>query len=314
MSKKAKKAVKKDNTDAVSQELDALLSALLVMARHEDLLGSHDMTSEAVIPESLQVKGVYLAKGRGVVAGLSLLGEVFSTFAGGDHGAAEVRLLVHDGASVVPGTVLAEVRGSARLLLAAERTSLNLLCHLSGVATATAEYSKLVEGTRANIYDTRKTTPGMRLLEKWAVSVGGGHNHRMGLWDGVLIKDNHLALAGTSITAAVKSAKRRVAGLTGRRKLVEVEVVDVMGLREAIAAGADIVMLDNFKPAAAAGAVKLARRLARKRGKPVEIEISGGVNLKTVRAYAEAQPDRISVGALTHSAPALDISLEMERI
>jgi nicotinate-nucleotide pyrophosphorylase (carboxylating) len=315
VSKAAGKSVgtRLDGEEAVAHELNLLVGKLLAAARHEDLLGAGDLTSEAIIPRGLQVRGTYLAKAPGVVAGLVLLPDVFRTFCAGKD-LLSFRPLVSDGTRVGAGSKLAEVRGPARSVLAAERTGLNLLCHLSGVATLTADYVARTAGTGARIYDTRKTVPGLRLLEKWAVSVGGGCNHRMGLWDSVLIKDNHLALVGTSIGDAVRKAKVRVRGLSGRRRLVEVEVTDLAGLREALAAGADIVMLDNFTPDRAAIAVKLARQLASKRGRPVEIEISGGVTLETVRAYARANPDRISVGALTHSAPAMDISLELERV
>jgi nicotinate-nucleotide pyrophosphorylase (carboxylating) len=266
-------------------------------------LGGGDVTSKAVIPKSLRVKGHYLAKESGIVAGLGVLDRVFREFGPG----VRVRRLVRDGSRVRPGRRLANVSGPARTVLAAERLSLNLLCHLSGVATLTAQYVDRTRGTRARIYDTRKTTPGMRALEKYAVLCGGGCNHRMGLYDAVIIKDNHLAMVGCSPGEAVRRAKKTT------RRPVEVEVTDERGLEEAIAAGADVVMLDNFKPAGAKRATQLARRLARKRGRPVEIEISGGISLRTARAYARANPDRISVGALTHSAPALDISLELER-
>ncbi len=312
MSKGSGKPVEKRLEEDVCRELNLLVGTLLAAAKHEDLLGEGDLTSEAIIPGGLRVKGHYLAKASGVVAGMALLPDVFAVFCGEDDEVA-VRPFVPDGARVKAGTRLAEVAGPGRAVLAGERTGLNLLCHLSGVATLTAEYVKRTAGTSAKIYDTRKTTPGMRLLEKWAVSIGGGMNHRMGLWDGVLIKDNHLALVGASIGEAVHRARERVRGLPGRRSLVEVEVTSLAGVREALSSGADIVMLDNFTPARAAIAVKLARKLARGRGRPVEIEISGGVNLKTVRAFARANPDRISIGALTHSAPAMDISLELER-
>jgi nicotinate-nucleotide pyrophosphorylase (carboxylating) len=281
---------------------------LLRLAVAEDL-GAGDVTSEAIIPKGRRVRGFYVAKGRGVVAGLPFVADVFDAFGKG----VKVRLLAEDGLEVRPGAKLAEVRGPARTILSGERLSLNLLCHLSGVATLTAQYVKRTAGTRARIYDTRKTTPGLRHLEKYAVVVGGGLNHRLGLHDAVLMKDNHLALAGTSITGAVERARKHTKRMKWYKKSVEVEVTNLAGLAEAVRAGADIVMLDNFTPARAAAAVKRARALAKERGRPVEIEISGGVNLKNVRAYARANPDRISVGALTHSAPALDISLELER-
>jgi nicotinate-nucleotide pyrophosphorylase (carboxylating) len=313
MSKRSGKAGGKRLQPDVSGEINALVKRMLLAARHEDLLHDGDLTSAALIPRGLRVRGIFVAKARGVVAGLALLPDVFSVFCGAKDRVA-VRPLASDGAPVEPGTKLAEVLGPARAVLAAERTGLNLLCHLSGVATLTADFVARIAGTEARIYDTRKTTPGLRILEKWAVSVGGGMNHRLGLWDGVLIKDNHLALVGTSIGEAVRLARKRVRGLSGRGRLVEVEVTDLAGLREALSAGADIVMLDNFTPAHAAIAVKLARKLAAKRGRPAEIEISGGVNLETVRSFAKAGPDRISVGALTHSAPAMDVSLELERV
>lgn len=279
------------------------LAQLLNLAAVEDL-GRGDITSQAIIPEKLLVHGYYLAKADGVVAGVGILDSVFRAFGPG----VRVRPRVGDGDRVRAGVRLAEVCGPARTVLAGERLSLNLLCRLSGIASLTAEYVKLVRGTRARIYDTRKTTPALRWLERQAVAAGGGCNHRFGLHDAVLIKDNHLALTGQSPAEAVRRARRVT------RRPVEVEVVDLAGLEEAVKAGVDVVMLDNFPPPRVAGAVRLARRLAAQRGRRVEIEVSGGVNLKTVRAYARANPDRISIGALTHSAPALDISLELERV
>jgi nicotinate-nucleotide pyrophosphorylase (carboxylating) len=279
------------------------LAQLLKLSVVEDL-GRGDLTSKAVVPKGLRVSGHYIAKAEGVIAGVGLIGRVFREFGRG----VEVAELVKDGARVRSGKRLAKISGPARAVLAGERLSLNLLCHLSGIATLTARFVEKTRGTRARIFDTRKTTPGMRLLEKYAVACGGGTNHRIGLFDAVLIKDNHLALVGYSPAEAVGRARKTTT------KPVEVEVTDLSGLEEAVAAGADIVMLDNFKPARAKLAVKLARKLAKKRGRSVEIEISGGINLKTVRKYALTAPDRISVGALTHSAPSLDISLELERL
>ncbi len=279
------------------------LAQLLRLSVVEDL-GRGDVTSKALVPKSLRVIGHYLAKAEGVIAGVGLLGRVFREFGRG----VKVTELVKDGARVRRGNRLAKIIGPARTVLAGERLSLNLLCHLSGIATLTARFVERTKGTRARIFDTRKTTPGMRLLEKYAVACGGGANHRIGLFDAVLIKDNHLALVGFSPAEAVRRARKVT------RKPVEVEVTDLSGLEEAVAAGADVVMLDNFKPGQAKRAVKLARESARKRGRTVEIEISGGIDLKTVRKYAQAEPDRISVGALTHSAPTLDISLELEGV
>jgi nicotinate-nucleotide pyrophosphorylase (carboxylating) len=199
--------------------------------------------------------------------------------------------------------VLAEVEGAARPILAAERVALNLLMRLSGIATLTSRYAKVVEGTGVRITDTRKTTPGLRLLEKAAVRAGGGTNHRAGLDDGVLIKDNHLALAG-GVAGAVRKARTNSPHLMK----VEVEVENLQMLEKAIEAGADAILLDNMTPEE----VREAVGLARKESPGVLMEVSGGVDLRTVRSYAEAGPDLISVGALTHSAPAADISLEVE--
>jgi nicotinate-nucleotide pyrophosphorylase (carboxylating) len=261
------------------------------------------VTCKACVPKSLRVEGCYVAKAGGVIAGMGVLDAVFRRYGR----SVEVEELVRDGTRVRPGRRLASVRGPARTVLAGERLSLNLLCHLSGVATLTARFVEKTKGTRARIYDTRKTTPGMRLLEKHAVRCGGGVNHRMGLFDAVLVKDNHLALADCSPAEAVRRARQAV------DLPIEVEVTDLAGLDEAVTAGADVVMLDNFTPARAARAVTRAREAARRLRRKIEIEVSGGVDLRTVRRYALAGPDRISVGALTHSAPALDISLELAR-
>ncbi|MHC4917576.1 MAG: carboxylating nicotinate-nucleotide diphosphorylase [Planctomycetota bacterium] len=278
------------------------LTQVLKSAVVEDL-GGGDVTSKAVIPKHLRVKGHYLVKAKGVVAGLGLLSRVFRAFGPG----VRLRQLVRDGAKVSPGRKIASITGPARTVLAGERLSLNLLCHLSGIATLTARFVTETRGTRARIFDTRKTTPGLRHLEKYAVAAGGGANHRMGLFDQVLIKDNHLALAKITPGEAVRIAAGRA------RRPIEVEVTSLAGMEEAIAAGADVVMLDNFGPARVARAVKRARNVARRLRRKVEIEVSGGVTLRNVRRYALANPDRISIGALTHSAPALDISLELER-
>jgi nicotinate-nucleotide pyrophosphorylase (carboxylating) len=206
-----------------------------------------------------------------------------------------------DGAHLAPGDHLAVIGGSARSLLRAERTALNFLQHLSGIATATAEAVRLLHGTGVRLLDTRKTTPGMRRLEKYAVSVGGGQNHRNGLWDHYLVKDNHVDIAG-GVRAAVEAARRHRQGHPERG--LEVEVRNLAELAEAIDSGVDRVMLDNFSPAAATEA------MATVRGR-CEVEISGGVTLDNLRAYAAAHPDFISLGFLTHSAPALDLSMTL---
>jgi len=203
---------------------------------------------------------------------------------------------------VAAGAVVATVRGRARAILTGERTALNFLQRLSGIATAASRYAAALEGTGARLLDTRKTAPGMRALEKRAVALGGGANHRMGLWDMALVKDNHIAAAG-GVARAVERVKAARPDLA-----VEVEVTTLDGLREALAAGADRVMLDNMSEADMRDAVRAARAAPR----PPEIEISGGVSLENVRALASLRPDFISVGAVTHSAPALDLSLTLE--
>lgn len=216
----------------------------------------------------------------------------------------EVRFtaLVDEGDAMRAKIALAEVEGPARSILAAERVALNLLMRLSGIATLTWRYVEAVEGTETAITDTRKTTPGLRVLEKAAVRAGGGTNHRSGLDDGVLIKDNHLALAG-GVAEAVRKVRMRASHLLK----VEVEIEDLDQLREALDAGADAILLDNMTPEEVRSAVEIARG----RDPGVLIEVSGGIDLETVRRYAGAGPDLISVGALTHSAPAVDITLDV---
>ena len=274
------------------------LNDVVRRALAEDV-GRGDVTSEATVPTNVRAYARFVAREELVAAGLDAARVVFEQV-GGD----EVRFtaLVADGEVVPAGGVLAEAEGSARRILTAERVSLNFLMRLSGVATLTRQYVSAVEGTSARITDTRKTTPGLRTLEKAAVRAGGGTNHRSGLDDGVLIKDNHLALAG-GVTEAVRRAREAVPHLLK----VEVEVEDVSALREALTAGADVVLLDNMAPEQVRGAAAIARAEA----PHVVLEVSGGVNLATVRAYAEAGVDLISVGALTHSARSVDVSLDM---
>jgi nicotinate-nucleotide pyrophosphorylase (carboxylating) len=258
-------------------------------------IGSGDVTSEAVMDEERTAAAAILVKRPGVVCGLDAAETVFRVL---DPDVGFERLLA-DGDRVddVPAEA-ARVEGSARALLTAERTALNLLGRLSGIATLTSRYVDAVSGTGAEILDTRKTTPGLRGLEKHAVRCGGGRNHRLGLDDGILIKDNHLRLAG-----GVRVAVDRIRA-TGTELPVEVEAETLDDVREALAAGADIVLLDNMTPDELRAAVDLNRGRAK-------LEASGGVSLETVRAIAETGVDFVSVGALTHSAPSLDISMEV---
>ncbi len=274
---------------------------LLARALEEDI-GAGDLTSQACLPENARARGRFVAKQAMVVAGVELLSLVYSVRAGGD--AAVVELKHASGRKVRNGALLAAVAGPARLLLECERVALNFLCHLSGVATLTRRFVEAVAGTGVKIRDTRKTMPGLRYLEKLAVAAGGGTNHRMGLYDAVLIKENHAAAAG-----GIRKALRAVHSTLGGRPEgeVEVEVRNLEELEEALRAGARCVLLDNFSLDAVHQAMAMASGRAR-------VEVSGGVTLENVRAYAEAGPDFISVGALTHSAPAADITFLLDAI
>ena len=262
-------------------------------------MGRGDITTQSTLMRSQSAKGRFIAKEAMVVCGLEAAESVFSTL----DSQQQIEAFVSDGDEVEAGKVVARTSGFADVLLAGERLALNLMQRLSGIATLTREYVRAVEGTRAQIVDTRKTTPGLRMLEKYAVLTGGARNHRFGLDDGVLIKDNHIALAG-GVATAVGRARKAV----GHLHKIEVEVSKESDLREAIEAGADIIMLDNRTPEETHQLVELSRRLAPQ----VLIESSGGITLETVRAYAEAGVDLISVGALTHSARAMDISFKIQ--
>jgi nicotinate-nucleotide pyrophosphorylase (carboxylating) len=265
---------------------------------NEDI-GRGDITTQATVMRSQSAKGRFIAKESMVVAGLEAAEAVFSTL----DAQQQIEAFVSDGDEVEAGKVIARTAGFADVLLAGERLALNLMQKLSGIATQTRRFVNAVEGTGAQIVDTRKTTPGLRMLEKYAVATGGGRNHRFGLDDGVLIKDNHIALAG-GVATAVERARKAV----GHLHKVEVEVSRERDLRDALEAGADILLLDNQTPEETRRLVEIARSL-----KPdVLLESSGGITLENVRAYAEAGVDLISVGALTHSARAVDISFKIQ--
>jgi nicotinate-nucleotide pyrophosphorylase (carboxylating) len=268
---------------------DTLLSAL-----REDI-GSGDLTSRATIPATARATARYTTKEDLVVAGIPVVQEIVRLI----DPALEFKALVSDGGAVSAGIPLAEIRGAARSILIAERTSLNLLQRMCGIATLTRRYVDRVRGTRARIVDTRKTAPGLRSLDKYAVSCGGGLNHRTGLFDGVLIKNNHLAFH-SSVAHALQEARQNL----GHLVKVEVEVRDVQQLQVALTAGADVVLLDNFTPAETRRAVDIVA------GR-IPIESSGGITLDTVRDFAEAGVDYISIGALTHSVAAVDIHLRV---
>jgi nicotinate-nucleotide pyrophosphorylase (carboxylating) len=271
-----------------------LLQDTLLAALREDL-GSGDLTSQATISVNARATGRYVAKEACVIAGVEVAEEIARLV---DEDL-QFEILAVDGTSVSPGTALAEVRGEARSVLIVERTSLNFLQRMCGIATLTRRYVDRIQGTRARIVDTRKTVPGLRILDKYAVSCGGGMNHRMGLFDGVLIKNNHLAFH-SSVGDAIQHARR---GL-GHLVKIEVEVSDLEQLQSALAAGADVILLDNFT------AAETRKALAIVAGR-VPVESSGGITLETVRDFAEAGVDYISIGALTHSVPSVDIHLRV---
>jgi nicotinate-nucleotide pyrophosphorylase (carboxylating) len=260
----------------------------------------HDVTTEALVPAEQTGRGVIMAKAEGVLAGLPMAEAVFRAV---DPSLAW-RPLAAEGARVSPGQAVAEVEGPLAAILRAERVALNYLTHLSGVATATARLVEAVAGTSCRLRDTRKTTPGLRTLEKYAVRVGGGQNHRFTLADAVLVKDNHLAALrarGLGIADAVRLAREAAPP----EMRVQIEVTSVEEAREALAAGAHELLLDNMSPEEMLQVVGLAR------GQAV-LEASGGITLASARGVAETGVDYISVGAITHSAPALDMSLEVE--
>lgn len=264
---------------------------ILRRALEEDIRAG-DITSEACVPAARLARGVFVAREPMVLAGLELLAPIYELRGGVEELALERR----EGDAVETDTVAARVRGRARTLLECERTALNFLQRLSGVATAANQYVRAVAGTGCRILDTRKTTPGLRLLEKMASAAGGAANHRFGLWDAILIKNNHIAAAGGIAPALAAALQKGVP--------VEIEVRSIAEIDEALAAGATRLLLDNFTPETAAEAV---RHIAGR----ATVELSGGITLATVRAFAEAGADFISVGAITHSARAMDLNFRL---
>jgi nicotinate-nucleotide pyrophosphorylase (carboxylating) len=272
----------------------------------EDLAGGIDVTSVATVPLTQRSIASFGSRANGTVAGIDVACAVIQMACGEHVGTFDQ--LVADGDTVNPGDVIMRVTAPTQLLLTAERTALNLLCHLSGVATATAKWVTAVEGTGAVIRDTRKTTPGLRLLEKYAVRCGGGQNHRMSLSDAALVKDNHVASAGGVVEAfrAVREMNSQIP--------IEVEVDTLTQLREVITAGANLVLLDNMSPDVMREAVAIARDHEKSSGHTVLLEASGGLTLDKARAVAETGVHYISVGGLTHSSPILDIGLDLETV
>ena len=273
---------------------DLLIEPVVRAALAEDLGRAGDITSQACVDPEARLQVQFAVRQAGVIAGLDCARLAMAAMDPTLRFSAQRR----DGDQVGAGEALARVEGNARAILAAERTALNLLGRLSGVATLTRAYVDAVAGTRVKIVDTRKTTPGLRMLEKYAVRCGGGVNHRFGLDDAILIKDNHVAAAG-----GVGRALERARASAGHLVQVEVEVDSLGQLDEALAGQADVIMLDNFS-------LDDLREAVRRTAGRVRLEASGGVNLQTVRAIAETGVDVISVGALTHSAAVLDIGLD----
>jgi nicotinate-nucleotide pyrophosphorylase (carboxylating) len=272
--------------------------AILDLALAEDI-GTGDVTTLATVPAGTHARGTLVAKSSGVISGVDVAAAVFHRV----NPTVAYLPRLGDGSRVEPGHAIAEIAGLAHSLLTAERVALNFLQRLSGVATLTARYVGATAGTKAKVVDTRKTTPGLRILEKAAVRHGGGHNHRFGLADGVLIKDNHLAALGAPGPGRVRRAVELARVRAPHTLRIEIEVTSLPEAEEAVVAGADVILLDNMDVPALRQAVELVAGRAL-------LEASGGVTLETVRAVAETGVDLISIGALTHSAPALDISLE----
>lgn len=268
-------------------KLREMLNAFLI----EDI-GTDDLTSSAIFPAGQIGEGTFIAKGDGVLAGSAIISETFKLL----DPAIEVDLHIEDGTAVGPGTCIASVKGPVHQLLAGERVILNLIQRMSGIATMTKKCADLLDDPSIRILDTRKTTPGLRLLEKYAVRVGGGSNHRFGLHDGIMIKDNHIAFCG-SITEAVKRAK----SYAGHMVKIEVETESAEQVEEAVAAGADVIMFDNQSP-------KGVRKLVPLVPDHIWTEASGGISIDNLAGYRNSGVNGISIGALTHSVCSLDIS------
>src|SRR5512137_309151 len=274
--------------------MEHLIRKLIEEALFEDI-GPGDVTSDAVIPEEASATAEIIAKQYLVLAGVLIAREVFRKL----DPWVQFTPLAHDGGRVPSGSIIAQVQGRTRMLLAGERVALNLMQHLSGIATTTARFVDALKGSRAEILDTRKTLPGLRALEKYAVRMGGGRNHRFGLYDGILIKDNHIKAAG-GIIKAMAGIRKKVHPLLK----IEVEVKTLDEVREALAAGATMLLLDNMPPNLMKQAVNIV-------GGRVLVEASGNVTLENIKAIAATGVDFISSGSLTHSAPAADISMKI---
>ena len=270
-------------------------------------IGKGDITTRILFPGAKKVKAIILAKEKGVIAGLPIAKLVFKSI---DKKIAFIPLL-KEGEETKRNQIVAKITGNCKTILAGERTALNFLAHLSGIATLTARFVEQTKSYNVKIMDTRKTTPGLRLLEKYAVKVGGGKNHRFGLYAAILIKDNHLKVQSSQLKpqSKIKAIKEvlRLAKRKAKKMKVEVEVENYQEARAAITSGADIIMLDNISPKMIKKIIKSAENLPKR----PTFEVSGGINLKNINRFASLEIDRISIGALTHSAPALDLGLDI---
>jgi len=282
------------------------LAALVHRAREEDMSPAPvDLTSEWTVPQQAQAVAVIRARGTGVLAGAATLPTVAAAY----DLSLKLADLLPDASPLAPGDVVVHLRGPLRSLLAMERVALNFLTHLSGIATLTRQYVDAVAGTRARIYDTRKTLPGLRGIEKYAVVCGGGCSHRLGLYDAVLVKDNHVAhLSLEELPGVVRRVVETARSAAATPRFVQVEVDTLQQLRAVLPCGVHAVLLDNMPPEVMRQAVRMRDELAPR----VELEASGGVSLATVRKIAETGVERISIGALTHSAPAVDLGMDIE--
>jgi nicotinate-nucleotide pyrophosphorylase (carboxylating) len=285
----------------MSPLLDASACHNLLRSFLAEDIGAGDITTETTVPATQRARGEVIAKAPLVLAGIELFLEVFRLL----DVSATAQIFFHDGEELAPGKIPAHVDASARALLTGERVALNLLQRLSGVATLTRRFVRAIEGTEAEILDTRKTTPGLRALEKYAVRVGGGKNHRRDLGEAVLIKENHIRLAG-GVSAALTASQ----AAKGRAAWIEIEVTNLDELSAALAHRPDVILLDNMSPPLVREAVDIVRKHSVP--KRIRTEASGGITINNVREFAEAGVDWISVGALTHSAPAVDLSFEIE--
>lgn len=299
------------STDTIARLTAAGLNAddVVALVRNtvlEDLAGGVDITSVATVPLEQRSVVTFGSRAHGCIAGIDIAAAAVEIVCG--PVAVTFERVRNDGDRVAPGDVVARVEAPTQLMLTAERTALNLMCHLSGVATATSRWVDAVAGTGASIRDTRKTMPLLRALEKYAVRCGGGQNHRMSLSDAALVKDNHIAAAG-GIVPAFEAVRRTAPGI-----VIEVEVDTLDQLREVIAAGADLVLLDNMSPDIMREAVAIAKDHAKATGREVLLEASGGLTLERAHAVAETGVHYISVGGLTHSSPILDIGLDFQTI